>query len=140
MKVMEKRDRVHVPEVLPAVKKAKFIKALQGFTGDARLYELDEPIEYRDGTTKFVAVSQTHAMFSGPETYIFASDADVLHGVQDVIHLVTRNFNDRELIGNLDVANVATRDAAFVRNRSDQVLGTDASFATESDIQLGGRA
>lgn len=76
MKVMEKRDRVHVPEVLPAVKKAKFIKALQGFTGDARLYELDEPIEYRDGTTKFVAVSQTHAMFSGPETYIFASDAD----------------------------------------------------------------
>lgn len=65
------------------MKTAKLIKRLEGFTGDARLYELSEPVEYDKlwgesdapaKTTRFVIVSATHAMFSGPETYIFPAD------------------------------------------------------------------
>lgn len=52
------------------MKTAKHIKDLSGFTGHAALYELSEPL---DGH-KHVVVSATHAMFSGPETYIFPAD------------------------------------------------------------------
>ena len=63
---------------------AKFIKNCSGFTGDARLYELSEPIEYDkpwDETcpfakeTKFVVVSAT-IVSTKPETYIFAANKD----------------------------------------------------------------
>ena len=43
---------------------------LNGFTGQAAHYRLDPPL---DGA-EFVVVSATVAMFSGPETYIFAAD------------------------------------------------------------------
>lgn len=64
-------------------KTAKEVKRLEGFTGDARLFELSEPIEYGydyeteqyKSSTAFVVVSATGAMFSGPETYIFPADA-----------------------------------------------------------------
>jgi len=63
--------------------KAKFIKNLDGWRGDARLYELsdaiewDKPWDYNDPpakTTNYVIVSAVVAMFSGAETYIFPSD------------------------------------------------------------------
>ena len=65
--------------------KATFVKDLDGFTGEAALYKRDEDIGYdRDydedekfnSHTKFVVVSATHAMYSGPETYIFPASED----------------------------------------------------------------
>ena len=57
--------------------KTKLIKDnLEGFTGHAALYELDEEIDYGDGKTKHVVVSATVAMFGGPETYIFPANED----------------------------------------------------------------
>lgn len=54
-----------------ATKTATLVKSgLPSFTGDARLYRLSEPL---DGN-EYVVVSATVAMFSGPETYIFAAD------------------------------------------------------------------
>lgn len=50
--------------------KATFIKDLEGFTGKAKMYKLDPPL---DGN-EFVAVSATVSPFSGPETYIFPCD------------------------------------------------------------------
>lgn len=66
---------------------AHFVKQCNGTgecngTCEGRVYRLDPPYETRDwddnptGSTEFVWVSATIAMFSGPETYIFASDAD----------------------------------------------------------------
>lgn len=49
---------------------ATFIKKLDKWTGEARLYKLQPPL---DGHI-FVVVSATAAMFTGPETYIFPSD------------------------------------------------------------------
>jgi len=49
-----------------------FVKELPGWAGDARLYRLSEPLEGHE----YVVVSATDVVFSGPETYIFASDAD----------------------------------------------------------------
>jgi hypothetical protein len=63
--------------------KATFVKDLDNFSGKAALYELDEEVGYNkdwdeegkfNGHTKHVVVSATVTMFSGPETYIFASD------------------------------------------------------------------
>ena len=60
--------------------KATFIRDLDGFTGEAKLYKLDPPMEETDfdnevvGRHKYVVVSATVAMFTGPETYIFPSD------------------------------------------------------------------
>jgi len=58
--------------------KATLIKNLTGFTGEAALYELDEPVDDGDGRhTKHVIVSATTAMDTGsPETYIFPATKD----------------------------------------------------------------
>ena len=53
---------------------AQEIRKLDGFTGDARLYRLSQPVKFDGGETDYVAVSATMAMFSGPETYIFPTD------------------------------------------------------------------
>lgn len=60
---------------------ATFIRRLDGFTGDARLYRCEPPMAYRanwddetDSHAEFVIVSGTVAMFSGPETYIFPAN------------------------------------------------------------------
>lgn len=46
-------------------------------TGEMRLYRVDPPMDDdRGGTTEYVVVSATIAMFSGPETYLFPADAD----------------------------------------------------------------
>jgi hypothetical protein len=60
--------------------KAKLLKDnLRDFTGHAAVYELTPPLVEKDyeGNKKkhrYVVVSATVAMFSGPETYIFPSD------------------------------------------------------------------
>lgn len=57
---------------------AKFIKRMEDFNGDARLYELSVPAEYGwdepAPTTKFVIVSAHTTKDEGPETFIFAAD------------------------------------------------------------------
>ena len=59
---------------------AKFIKELDGWTGEARLYKVTPPTKYDEleegETTDFVVVSATFAAFSGSETYIFPSDSE----------------------------------------------------------------
>ena len=67
------------------MKTAKFIKDVsENFTGDARLYELSEPVPYdipfdeeeeETKTTSFVVVSTT-SNFLGTETSIFPSDSE----------------------------------------------------------------
>jgi hypothetical protein len=43
--------------------------------GDARLFQLSEPVEYRGGKkTDHVVISAVEVPFSGPETYIFPAD------------------------------------------------------------------
>ena len=52
-------------------------EALKAATGEMRLYRLDPPLsdEYSESSPfEYVVVSATHAMFSGPETYIFPAD------------------------------------------------------------------
>ena len=65
------------------MKTARFVKKCDWGTGDARLYELSEPVEYDKPwddddppakKTKFVAVSATTVPFSGSETFIFPAD------------------------------------------------------------------
>ena len=65
--------------------KAVFLRNLDRFTGHASLYELDEEIGYGEGWyepgefagyTRYVVVSATDVMPSGPETYIFPADED----------------------------------------------------------------
>jgi hypothetical protein len=58
------------------MKTAKFIKNGKGYTGDARLYELSEPVEYEGSTSQFVIVSAASVAFSGPETYIFLANSE----------------------------------------------------------------
>ena len=54
--------------------KATFIKQLQGFTGDARLYKLDTPLKTDfSERVEYVVVSAT-SLYGTPETYIFSSD------------------------------------------------------------------
>jgi hypothetical protein len=57
-------------------KVATYLGPVEGFTGEARHYRLDPPIEDRDNETthEYVVVSATYAMFTGPETYIFPAD------------------------------------------------------------------
>lgn len=51
------------------------------WTGDARQYRLSAPARFGwreddSGVTEHVIVSATHAMYTGPETYIFPADAE----------------------------------------------------------------
>lgn len=63
-------------------KTARELKRLEGWQGDARVFELSEPVAYDydwntdeyKSSTKFVVVSAASVMFSGAETYIFACD------------------------------------------------------------------
>lgn len=65
-------------------KTAELIRRLDGFTGEAALYKLSEPIGYdwdyetdeHAETTSYVVVSATIAMFTGAETYIFPANED----------------------------------------------------------------
>ncbi len=65
------------------MKTATEVKKLKDFTGDARLFKCEPPMEWKDGweddaktkKSKYVVVSATVAMFSGPETYIFPANA-----------------------------------------------------------------
>lgn len=49
---------------------ATFIKNVEGWQGDARLYLLDKPLE----GNYFVVVSAVDVPLSGPETFIFGAD------------------------------------------------------------------
>jgi len=62
-----------------------FVKDVSGhFQGTAYLYKLSEPIPYNwnwkekkyTDETEYVVASGVHAMFSGPETYIFPADEE----------------------------------------------------------------
>ena len=63
---------------------AKELKKLDDFTGDARLFQLSQPVEYGydykakkyEKSTEFVVISAASAMFSGPETYIFPANEE----------------------------------------------------------------
>lgn len=58
---------------------AVFMKNLESWNGDAKLYKMLPPMvatDYDDKTVEtheFVIVSAVDAMFSGPETYIFSA-------------------------------------------------------------------
>lgn len=42
--------------------------------GNANLYQLEKPIEYDGGTTKYLIVSRAHTMDRGDETMVFPAD------------------------------------------------------------------
>lgn len=60
------------------MKTATFLRKLDDFRGDARLYILSEPMthNYDDEKSSYVIVSAADAPFSGPETYIFLANED----------------------------------------------------------------
>lgn len=51
---------------------ASYIRTLEGWRGDARLFKVDPPL----GAAAYVVVSAVIVPFSGPETFIFAADAE----------------------------------------------------------------
>lgn len=51
--------------------KASAVRKLRGFRGDARLFELSEPLN----GYSMVVVSASDVPYSGPETYIFGADS-----------------------------------------------------------------
>ncbi len=59
-----------------------FVKDLEDFTGDARLYKCDPPMvihgryDEPDGETEYVIASATIAFDTGPETYLFPANSD----------------------------------------------------------------
>lgn len=60
------------------MKTATLVKELSGFTGSARLWHCEPPMVSDCDTelvTEYVVTSATNIPFSGPETYIFASDS-----------------------------------------------------------------
>ena len=72
-------------QMLPV--RARFVRQLDGFQGDARLYELSEPVKvgwepWNDDepdereSTDYVVVSAVNAFGMGDETYIFAANAE----------------------------------------------------------------
>lgn len=69
-------ERLVRGERVTSGKTARLIKNLEDFTGHAALYELSEPLASYDGEKhyKYVVVSATNVMLSGPETYIFPAD------------------------------------------------------------------
>lgn len=64
------------------MKTATFIKQMEDFRGDARLYKLSEAVSFRGGeTTEYVIVSAVNALpfifdDGGPETFIFPADEE----------------------------------------------------------------
>lgn len=68
-----------MPELNPT---ATFVKDVSAsFRGTAKLFRLSPPLKEEDWDGEiteheYVVVSGTHAMFSGPETYIFPSDSE----------------------------------------------------------------
>lgn len=69
-------ERLVRGERVTSGKTARLIKKLENFTGHAALYELSKPLADYDGEKhfKYVVISATNAMFTGPETYIFGAD------------------------------------------------------------------
>lgn len=61
---------------------ARFIKDLTGWSGEAKLYELNPPLAEASfqqdvpNAYRYVVVSSTVAIITGPETYIFGSDEE----------------------------------------------------------------
>jgi hypothetical protein len=53
---------------------AKQLATLSGWNGEARVYELDPPMDDDPESWRYVIVSAVDAMFSGPETYIFPAE------------------------------------------------------------------
>jgi hypothetical protein len=66
------------------MKTAAFIKKLDDWRSDARLFRLSHPMEcrarsedgYEDTKTEYVVVSSVFAAYSGPETFIFPARED----------------------------------------------------------------
>jgi hypothetical protein len=64
------------------MKTATFIKDTRNEPAKQKLYRFDPPLEEHDwndkliGTHEYVIVSAVVAMFTGPETYLFAADAE----------------------------------------------------------------
>ena len=57
------------------MKAVTFIRRMDGFKGDARLYQLSENCRSDDGIEyDHIIVSAANCMFTGPETYIFPAD------------------------------------------------------------------
>ena len=60
-------------------KTATFVRKLNTFRGDARLFAVQPPVIYgygdEQGYADFVVVSTVNALYSGPETYIFPADS-----------------------------------------------------------------
>ena len=55
---------------------AEFVTDCPKWKGDARLYQLSEPVDTYVGTTEYVVVSAVDVPYSGPETYVFAASKD----------------------------------------------------------------
>lgn len=62
---------------------ATFVRDVEGWTGDARLFRLSKPVPYEDGATEYVIVSASGGPAEAwsiwgntPETAIFPSDAE----------------------------------------------------------------
>ena len=56
-------------------RKAEFVMDLKGFTGLAKLYRINPPVNYGDGKkADFIVASAINAFDAGPETYLFPSD------------------------------------------------------------------
>jgi hypothetical protein len=58
---------------------ATLVRSLEGFAGDARLYRLSACVKYGYGKVveaDHIVVSAAIVQYSGPETYIFAADAE----------------------------------------------------------------
>ncbi len=65
------------------MKTAKYLREIHGWRGDARVYELSEPMLYNgEEGTSLVIVSAITAMISGPETYIFPATEESLENDQ----------------------------------------------------------
>ena len=57
------------------MKKATYVSTMTDWRGDACVYRVEPPMSNGDdGTTDYVVVSAADVPYSGPETYIFASD------------------------------------------------------------------
>ena len=53
---------------------ASFVRRLDDFRGDARLYKLSEPISYGQAETDHIVASAV-TVLGRPETYLFPADA-----------------------------------------------------------------